>query len=570
MPETRRTPGWLPVAAVAVMLAGAALTGLFQHPRHLLSLARALVPPAASFADLPGAAAWSLLRLTGAYLASLIFSWIVAYRAATRPAEARWILPLLDVGQSVPVLGFFPAAIYVFVGGLGGGRLALELAAMFLLFTSMAWNIAFGIYEGLTTIPLETRTAVQSLGVRGALLWRSLLLPACVPTIVYNSILSWTNGWYFLIASEIIAAGPVKYDLPGLGSILSLAFAHGDLKLATAALITLITVVLAIEYLVWRPVRAWSRRFRYDSQPSESAEETFRMLDFGLPTLLRPLRTAGRALGRRLPLAEANRGMAAAARAWAKVWHIARWPVWAGLAVWGALAIVGMVRALLPPWPHEAATLPLALLFSFLRINAAYVLALLWIIPVSLWASDHPRGVRVLSTVAQVGASLPATAFFPVLVALLVGRFGGVGMEMISVALALTGMQWYLLFNMLSGVQRVPGDLRESMRALGMDRRQIHRQLVLPACMPSLVTGSVVAWGGTWNALILSEYVDYRGHVYQVTGVGALLNRATFQTGNRTLLFLSLAALVVTVVAFNRLVWDRLYRHVAHRYLLEG
>ena len=198
------------------------------------------------------------------------------------------------------------------------------------------------------------------------------------------------------------------------------------------------------------------------------------------------------------------------------------------------------------------------------------MLALLWIIPVSLWASDHPRGVRVLSTVAQVGASLPATAFFPVLVALLVGRFGGVGMEMISVALALTGMQWYLLFNMLSGVQRVPGDLRESMRALGMDRRQIHRQLVLPACMPSLVTGSVVAWGGTWNALILSEYVDYRGHVYQVTGVGALLNRATFQTGNRTLLFLSLAALVVTVVAFNRLVWDRLYRHVAHRYLLEG
>src|SRR5438093_2905411 len=305
MPETRRTPGWLPVAAVAVMLAGAALTGLFQHPRHLLSLARALVPPAASFADLPGAAAWSLLRLTGAYLASLIFSWIVAYRAATRPAEARWILPLLDVGQSVPVLGFFPAAIYVFVGGLGGGRLALELAAMFLLFTSMAWNIAFGIYEGLTTIPLETRTAVQSLGVRGALLWRSLLLPACVPTIVYNSILSWTNGWYFLIASEIIAAGPVKYDLPGLGSILSLAFAHGDLKLATAALITLITVALAIEYLVWRPVRAWSRRFRYDSQPSESAEETFRMPDFGLPTLLRPLRTAGRALGRRLPLAEA-------------------------------------------------------------------------------------------------------------------------------------------------------------------------------------------------------------------------------------------------------------------------
>jgi NitT/TauT family transport system permease protein len=123
---------------------------------------------------------------------------------------------------------------------------------------------------------------------------------------------------------------------------------------------------------------------------------------------------------------------------------------------------------------------------------------------------------------------------------------------------------------MLAGVQRVPNDLRESLRSLGLSRRQIHRHLVLPACMPSLVTGSVVAWGGTWNALILSEYVSYRSHVYQVTGLGALLNRATFQTGNRTLLFLSLALLIVTVVTFNRLVWDRLYHHVQRRYVLEG
>jgi NitT/TauT family transport system permease protein len=220
----------------------------------------------------------------------------------------------------------------------------------------------------------------------------------------------------------------------------------------------------------------------------------------------------------------------------------------------------------LPPWPAEAGRLPL--LLSFLRINVAYLLALLWIIPVGLWASDHPRGARALSTVAQVGASIPATAFFPVLVALLVGRFGG--MEAISVLLALTGMQWYLLFNMLAGVQRVPNDLRESLRSLGLSRRQIHRQLVLPACMPSLVTGSVVAWGGTWNALILSEYVTYHGQTYQVTGLGAMLNRATFQTGNRTLLFLSLALLVVTVVTFNRVVWDRLYRYVQRRYVLEG
>jgi NitT/TauT family transport system permease protein len=567
MPETRRAPGWLPFAAVAVVLALAALPGLFLSPRPVLRLAADLIPPVAKFADLPAAALWSLMRLTGAYLASLAFSWYVAYRAATRPSEARFILPLLDVGQSVPVLGFFPAAVFVFVGVLGGGRPALELASMFLIFTSMTWNIAFGIYEGLTTIPAETRAAVQSLGVRGVLLWRSLLLPACIPSLVYNSILSWTNGWYFLIASEIIAAGPVQYDLPGLGSVLSVAFAQGDLKLATAALMTLIAVVLVIEFAVWRPLRAWSSRFRYDTQTS-GAEESARLPDFGLPALLRPLRAAARAIWSRLPLVRANLYWATVARVGGRVWRVARWPLGVGLGLYAVLAVIGMVRALLPPWPPEAASLPLALLFSFLRINVAYLLALLWIIPVTLWASDHPRGARALSTVAQVGASIPATAFFPALVALLVGRFGG--MEAISVLLALTGMQWYLLFNMLSGVQRVPNDLRESLRSLGLSRRQIHRQLVLPACMPSLVTGSLVAWGGTWNALILSEYVTYRGEVYQVAGLGAMLNRATFQTGDRTVLFLSLALLVVTVVAFNRVVWNRLYRYVQRRYVLEG
>ena len=156
------------------------------------------------------------------------------------------------------------------------------------------------------------------------------------------------------------------------------------------------------------------------------------------------------------------------------------------------------------------------------------------------------------------------------LVALLVGRFGGMGMEMISVALALTVMQWYLLFNMLAGVQRLPNDLRESMRSPGLGRREIHWRLVLPACMPSLVTSSVVAWGGTWNALILSEFATYHGRVYPVTGLGALLNRATFQTDDRPLLFLSLALLGVTVVTFNRVVWARLHRYVNRRFVLEG
>lgn len=564
-PEIRQAPRWLPIAAVAILLAVAAFV---IGPGRALRAAREVVAEP-TFASLPGAAAWSLLRMTVSYVISLAFAWVVGYPAATNPRAARILLPLLDIGQSVPVLGFFPAAIYVFIALLGGGRLALEMASVFLIFTCQSWNLAFAVYEGISTIPSETRAAADSLGVRGLLRLRTLLLPTCVPTLVFNSILSWANGWYFLIACEIIVTRKAQYDLPGLGSTLSHALARGDLPLAVGSLAVLVAVVLVLEFAIWRPLRAWSVRFRYDSLTiEEDAPAALRLPELGIPALVRLLRRLLRALWRRLPTAAVSRTAGRLVAGAAVLWRWAQWPVWIAIAVASVLGSIAVVEALRPPWPHEAVLLPGALVLSFLRIAIAYAIALAWIIPFALWASDHPRGQRVLSLAAQIGASLPATAFFPVLVSLLVERGGG--MELISIALALTGMQWYLLFNVLAGVQRVPHDLRESLRSLGMTRGQIHRKLVLPACMPSLVTGSVVAWGGTWNALILSEYVVYRGHTYEVLGLGALLNRATFETGDRAMLILSLAVLVITVVAVNRTVWGPLYDRVNARYRMEG
>ena len=565
MSEERTAPPWLPILAGFALLA---FVGLLIGPQRVLHIARG-VARAPQARDLLPAALWSLLRMAGSYAASLLFAWYAGYYAATRPRAARVILPLLDVGQSVPVLGFFPAAIYLFLTLLGGGRLALEMASIFLIFTCQVWNLAFAVYEGISTIPSETRAAADSLGVRGVLRLRTLMIPACIPALVYNSMLSWTNGWYFLIACEIIVTGKAEHDLPGLGSLLSRALASGEGPLAVATLATLVALVVAIEFVVWRPLRAWSRRYRYDTAGADPAEEAgFPLPDLGIPALLRPARALVNSLWARLPIAAVNRGAARVARTSRSSWRWLRWPAAFAALVMLGFGIAGIVRAMLPPWPREAAFLPLALLTSFLRVVAAYVLAMLWIVPLTLWASDHPRRVRQLTLLAQIGASIPATAFFPVLVALLVNRFGG--MEIISIALAMTGMQWYLLFNLLGGVQRVPRDLHESMRSLGLSRGDIHRKLVIPACMPSLVTGTIVAWGGTWNALILSEYVVYRGHTYEVLGLGQMLNRATFETGNRTLLFLSLTLLVATVVLFNRLVWDRLYRAVSTRYRLEG
>src|SRR5580765_1312651 len=220
MSEPRPTPRWVPILAVAALIA---LASLFVGPARVLRLAREALPLERGYRDLPVAALGSMLRMAAAYVLSLAFAWWAGVTAATRPGAARILLPLLDVGQSVPVLGFFPAAIALFIGVLGGGRIGLELAAVFLIFTSQVWNLAFAVYEGLSTIPAEMRAATESLGVKGVLLWRALYLPACIPTLIYNSILSWANGWYFLIACEIIAARQRLRQHPAESEQLALA-----------------------------------------------------------------------------------------------------------------------------------------------------------------------------------------------------------------------------------------------------------------------------------------------------------------------------------------------------------
>ena len=561
----RSSSRWLPVVLVVGLLAFATF---FFGPDRVLRLARDAVRPAPELGDLPLAAGWSLLRMGVAYAASLVFAFIVGTWAATSRRAGRILLPLLDVGQSVPVLGFFPAAIYVFITLLGGGRFALECAAIFLIFTSQTWNLAFAVYEGLTTIPPETRAAADSLRLRGLLRWRTLYVPACIPTLLYNSILSWANGWYFLIACEIIVAGPVQYDLPGLGSMLSHALAAGDFRVAAAALGTLIGLVLGIEFLVWRPLRAWSRRYRYDPPIEETDGAPSFLPDFGLPVLIRPVRAVVRAVWRRLPVERVNRWFDAAGDSMARVWGVMRWPVWALLAALIVFALGAVVRAIAPPWPGEASSLPLKLLYSFLRINVAYVLALLWVVPVALWASEHPRGMRWLSTGCAGRRVDPCDRVLPR------------ARRTVREPLRRHGIRLHRArahgHAVVPAVQHALGRSARTGRPQGV--ASLHGPLAhadlatsrVAVVHASLVTGSVVAWGGAWNALILSEYVVYRDQVYSVPGIGEALDRAIYETGDRTMLFLSLALIVITVVTFNRLVWGRLYRHVQTRYQLEG
>jgi NitT/TauT family transport system permease protein len=536
-----------------------------------------------TLAALPGYAAQSLLRMLAAYVLCVGIALTVGGLMARDERAARIILPLLDIGQSVPVLGFFPIVVLLLLDFFHGSRLGVELSAVFLLVTCQLWNLIFGVYEALATIPRDLEQAARSIGLSGGLLFRRLHLPVTMPRLIYNSILSWANSWYFLIAVEIITLGPRNYRLPGLGSYLMTTAAEGKPVQLAIGLAVLVGIVVALDFFVWRPLTLWAERFKYDVGGGQllPTEARFR---FAFSDWLDPAR-----LGRLQKPVQF-------------VWAPADWAVRGILFVLsGLLALVArpvhspvvrrvgrLLAYLLPtlllgfvgyagfrgllwisanPLPGEATSIPKALLFSALRVFLALAIALAWAVPMAVYLFHHPKRARFWVPAFQIMASIPVTALFPVLTALLL-RFSW-GMEMTSILLLLTGMQWYLLFNVLAGVSQIPEELEQSLRSMGADEKLYWRKLLLPAMLPSLVTGCLAAWGGGWNAIILSEYMVYGEKRYYVDGLGSMLKRATLTQGDMGLLVVTLAVMVGFILLVNRVLWRPAYEYATRRFRME-
>jgi NitT/TauT family transport system permease protein len=465
--------------------------------------------------------------------------------------------------QSVPILGFFPAAVAVFVGLFGRSALGVEAAAVFLIFTSMFWNLAFGVYGSLIALPEELKLAAEHLGLRGPLRWSRLVVPAVMPGLVYNSILSWANGWYFLMASEIIAVGPARYTLPGLGSYLGQAITQGRYDRLVLGLGAQLATSLLIHLMLWSPLATWAERFQLD----ESGDRPRTPRIGRLLARSRIVRWAGR----RVIAPLAQRALLLAG--W--ILHGARLGgVGGGVAVaFLALALLVGLRLLwvlvsnrpLSPQAHE---IPLNLLLSLTRVGAGVALALLLAVPLAHLSFRHARLRSPTLSVLQILSSVPATAFFP-LIALLMVRLG-LGMDVGSVLLVLTGTFPYVMFNALSGAAVIPKETNEAAAMLGLRGLLYLRRVFVPAVLPRLVTGCVTAWGAGWNAIIFSEYVVADGRLYSVDGIGATLDRATYVTGDAQVIALSLVSMVALVILVNRLFWDPLYRRVAARYKMEA
>jgi len=515
--------------------------------------------------------------MVAGYLLSLLFAIAYGTTAALNKRAAAIMLPVLDVLQSVPILGFFPAALVFFVNTFQGSPIGLELAIVFLIFTSMSWNMAFGVYEALTTIPHDLEAASAVLGLRDWLRFRRLMFPATIPKLVYNSMLSWTVGWFYLVASEIFTAFGQSYARPGLGSFIANAGIRGDAGAIVVGLGALAAVVLSLDTFVWRPLSVWSERFRMDvaaggevPRPSLLYERLrwlprFPRLRKALAVGITPALHAYDRLATRL-----DRVYTSHPRVFRTIRRVDLAMFLIIFVTVVSAGLLGLVGLLLRPLPPQAAQIPVAIALSFSRLALAYAVALLWTTVAAAWIYRSKAAARVVTPFLEVVASIPATALLPAIIGFSVFVFDrqALAPEFAAFLVALFAMQWYLLFNLIAGFRSIPADLEEAARALGLRGRTYWRRVLLPAAVPSLLTGSMTAWGAGWNALIVSEYMRYGATTYQVLGLGALLDIATYTDDSEMILF-TILSLTIVVLLMNKLLWRPLLKRASVKYRIE-
>jgi len=526
---------------------------------------------------LPLYAFYSVVRIGLAYLLSLLFAIGYGYVAAYNRRVEALMIAGLDILQSIPVLSFLPGVMLAMVALFPTRQIGVEMGAILLIFTGQVWNMAFSFYSSLKSIPRELSEAAT---IYKFSRWQRLFeleLPYAAIGLVWNSMVSVAGGWFFLMACEMFVLGTRDFRLPGLGSYLQTAASTGDGKAIAWGLLTMIAIIVATDQVIWRPVIAWSDKFKFGQVETKSriSSPLLHLLQHsrGLKTLssntIKPLterfyqriaeerrRTFAQRLATTNEAAQERRErIAGMLRATVLVIIVCV----VAFAAFHALLLLKQVNR------AEYGEIVKGALATFLRVNTALLLASAWTIPAGVAIGFHPRLARVAQPIAQIAASVPATALFPVILLALVKVGGGLGIG--SIALMMLGTQWYILFNVIAGAMAIPTDLREVATLFQFSTVQRWRTLILPGIFPYLITGLVTASGGAWNASIIAEYFHLKNQTLQTVGLGAMISAAT-DSGQFQLLLLATIVMALMVVTINRLVWRPLYRLAETRYKL--
>ncbi|MCF5221995.1 ABC transporter permease [Pseudomonas syringae] len=542
---------------VALVLFG---TSQMLQPIEVLTSSPMSLDPA----RLPEYALRTTLRMFIALAASLIFTFVVATLAAKSRKAEHVIIPALDILQSVPVLGFLTFTVTFFMGLFPGRQLGVECAAIFAIFTSQAWNLAFSFYQSLRIVPSDLSEVSRQFGLSPVLRFTRLELPFAIPGLVWNMMMSMSGGWFFVVACEAISVGDTTVNLPGIGSWLALAIEQKNLAAIAWAVGAMALVILAYDQFLFRPIVAWADKFRFEQTASSKRPRSWMYSLLGRSRVAPMLSALLAAPWKGLMLIN-GRGVS-------RLWKVKPTPGVVRVIdyLWLALVMAGCLTASVYLFRFIEASLGLSDmvgafglgLATMLRVIVLIAIASVIWVPIGVWIGLRPVWAERLQPIAQFMAAFPANVLFPFAVIAIVGLH--LNPDIWLSPLMVLGTQWYILFNVIAGASALPTDLREAASMFNMRGWQWWRRVALPGVFPYYVTGALTASGGSWNASIVAEAVSWGDQHLQAAGLGSYIANAT-QAGDFPRVALGIVVMSIFVIAFNRLLWRPLYGFAERR-----
>lgn len=564
--NTQKDAAWLPVRgrltwfdAVAFVLVAGMLAfigwGLsaFSAPISALKLHSISL----DYSNLPEYALRTTLRMLIAVVVSFAFTLLYATLAAKSRKAGQVMVPILDILQSIPVLGYISFTVTAFVGLFPHSMLGVELAAIFAIFTSQAWGMTFSLYQSLRTVPSEMEEAARVFRLSGWQKFWRMELPYAMPALVWNMMVAMSGGWFFIVASEAITVGNQHITLPGVGSYIGLAIAQRDMGAISAAIATMIVVILIYDQLLFRPLVAWTSRFRYDSdtdyqEPSSWVLSLFQRSRH-VQRLLAPIGWLARRFACARVVTFNNPALNLTYRSERLldyVWYV----LLATVLMLAAKHIVVFLSSSIG-FADIKEVLWLALL-TLSRVVVLIALASLLWVPLGVYIGLHPRLASFVQPLAQVLAAFPANLLFPLAV---------VGISTYKLSpdiwlspLMILGTQWYILFNVIGGTTMFPRELLEVGQSFRIRRWLWWKKVALPGIFPYYITGAITACGGAWNASIVAEMVAWGDERFIARGLGSYIAQMT-ASGDFARIVLGVVVMALVVVLFNRFFWLPLY-----------
>jgi NitT/TauT family transport system permease protein len=569
VPE-RTWPFFLDLTVAAFCLAG--FYGVLFVARYWFSYPVPAVTISRSPAMLPLYAFYSTVRIGVAYLLSLFFAVTYGYIAAYNKRVESLMIAALDILQSIPVLSFLPGVMLAMMSLIPGRQLGIEMGAILLIFTGQVWNMAFSFYSSLKSIPRELREACAINRFSAWQRFWQLELPFSAIGLIWNSMVSVAGGWFFLMVCEMFPIGDRHFRLPGLGSFLQTAANNGDNHAMIEGIVTMMLIIVMTDQLVWRPVIAWSDKFKFENTESDNRITSpmlhllrnSNVLAFVQRRTIDPLseRIYG-GLARRMEKSIQQADAPKRPAAYNAVASVVVGIVGVAAILFAAAHALLLLRQV---HPSELGSLVKGAAATFLRVNISLFLASLWTIPAGVAIGFNPRLARIAQPVVQMVASFPAPVLFPFIILGLMRLGAGLGIG--SIALMLLGTQWYILFNVIAGAMAIPSEMREVAELFRFTTIQRWTTVILPGIFPYLITGLITASGGAWNASIIAEYFHLKDQTLHTLGLGAQIAAAS-DSANFPILLLATIMMALMVVTVNRIVWRPLYHLAETKYRLD-